>query len=117
MHYPGIPNPVVVHRHPYPTRFHGTIPVRPVFSFPYVRQPHNVLMPSAFSGAEFAQSDGIFRRPTVDGGGIFNRVLSGPDGLGALPLGITTQALAVTAVAAVAGYAGMRIYLQRKGRR
>lgn len=112
MHYPGIPNPVVVHRSPYPTRFHGTSPVRPVFGFPYVRSPHNVLMPSAFSGAAFSQSSGIFRRPTIDGGGIFNRVLSGPS-LGALPLGVTTQQLAVFGVAGVVGYVGMRLYLTK----
>lgn len=92
---PGIINPVVPRIHPYPTRYHGTITVLPTFSLPYVRSVQNVLMPSAFGIPLPAQ------KPT--------------DALGALPEG-TTQGIAVGALAAVAGYVGMRLYLKRSNR-
>jgi hypothetical protein len=46
----GVPNPRVARIHPYPTRYHGTITVRPTFAFPYVRSVHRVMMPSDFHG-------------------------------------------------------------------
>lgn len=38
--YHGVPNPYVPHRHPYPTRYHGTILAAPRFSLPYVEYPY-----------------------------------------------------------------------------
>jgi len=103
--YPsGVPTPYTMHVHPYPTRFHGGIWRRPAFGFPWVRQPFNVTRPSQSAyppppvtpplmtpggpvGA-WDTGDGVFRRPRVDGGGIFNEV----SGLGrALGMSATTM--------------------------
>lgn len=47
--YPaGVPSPLTVHVHPYPTRYHGTINTRPVFNLPYVESPHAVFKPDDF---------------------------------------------------------------------
>lgn len=47
--YPaGVPSPLTVHVHPYPTRYHGTINTRPVFTLPYVESPHAVFKPDDF---------------------------------------------------------------------
>lgn len=93
----GVPSPVVTHVHPYPTRYHGGIWTRPVFGLPWVRTPHAVFRPSqmAIKGVGaidptfrplrrselrgmgdllWNTSSGVFRRPKVDGGGIFNDV-------------------------------------------
>lgn len=117
--YEGIPSPFVVRAHPYPSRFHGTSSVRPVFGFPFVRKPHNVLMPNQYKGlgAEIATvptttapdeidypekhigwdtSDGIFRDYEVGGGGLFNNV-SG--------LGMTVDAKSVSLFMVGAGIA------------
>jgi hypothetical protein len=76
-----------MHQHPYPTRFHGGIWRRPDFGMPYVRKPLNVIRPSQMAGlgrvtavGTWDTGDGVFRRPRVDGGGIFNEI----SGLGAL---------------------------------
>jgi len=77
----SVPSPLVMHVHPYPTRFHGGIWRRPAFGFPWVRSPMNVLRPSQMSGlGTWNVGDGVFRRPMLDGGGIFNEI----SGLGAL---------------------------------
>lgn len=77
----GVPSPYVMHQHPYPTRFHGGIWRRPVFGQPYVRQPFNVVRPSQMAGmGTWNTADGVFRRPRVDGGGIFNAI-SGLSGM------------------------------------
>lgn len=44
----GVPSPLTVHVHPYPTRYHGTFATRPVFGFPFMRQPHAVYKPDDF---------------------------------------------------------------------
>ena len=98
MNYPtGVPSPYVMHQHPYPTRFHGGIWKRPEFGLPYVRQPFNVIRPSQMAGVGcgpppaaamsgvtaigmWDTADGVFRRPNVDGGGVFNEI----SGLGAV---------------------------------
>lgn len=38
--YHGVPNPVVPHRHPYPTRYHGAIFSDPQFFLPYRDRPY-----------------------------------------------------------------------------
>jgi hypothetical protein len=38
--YHGVPNPLVPHRHPYPTRYHGTMLWAPRFMLPYVERPY-----------------------------------------------------------------------------
>lgn len=125
MRYPtGVPTPNTMHVHPYPTRFHGGIWRRPVFGFPWVRRPFNIIRPSAravpggvpqtpplidargqvVSGLGCMDADcirqtgrpcppgsrgvgdwdtatGVFRRPLLDGGGIFNEI----SGLGLSP--------------------------------
>lgn len=105
VNYPqGVPSPYVMHQHPYPTRFHGGIWRRPTFGLPYVRQPFNVIRPSqmpeniapAQAGlgrvtaiGKWDTGDGVFRRPRVDGGGVFNEI----SGLGrALGMSATTSA-------------------------
>jgi len=37
--YPGVPNPLVGHTHPYPTRFHGPNWNQPMFGQPWVETP------------------------------------------------------------------------------
>jgi hypothetical protein len=38
--YPGVPNPLVGHVHPYPTRFHGPNWNQPMFTQPWVERPY-----------------------------------------------------------------------------
>lgn len=102
----GVPTPLTVHVHPYPTRFHGGIWKRPVFGLPQVRRPYNTIQPSnMYPSAELSRSatnpyrneglsgcackgglgtlydtgSGIFRVPESDGGGVFNRAIAGTD--------------------------------------
>lgn len=94
--YPrGVPTPLTVHRHPYPTRFHGGIWTRPVFGFPFVHSVQDVFKPDDFYGSQrypdrgapsgrplgalgglVGEGDGIFR-PGGYGGGIFDGNLAG----------------------------------------
>lgn len=59
----GVPSPRTVHVHPYPTRYHGTINTRPMFSLPFQYQPHAVFKPDDFS----RPTDGLGRQPVVSG--------------------------------------------------
>lgn len=90
----GVPSPYTVHVHPYPTRFHGGQWIRPVFGMPWARTPYAVYKPGDLNGfgntddggeirGHVNTSGGVFRRPNVDGGGIFNAI-SGVNGLGQL---------------------------------
>lgn len=36
----GVPNPLVPHVHPYPTRYHGPIFNQPMFTRPFVQNPY-----------------------------------------------------------------------------
>ena len=76
--YPaGLPNPLVRHWHPYPTRFHGSIYTRPVFELPYVLSPSNVAQPGEIAGlGSYDVGCGVFR-PGGYGGGVFDGNLSG----------------------------------------
>lgn len=47
--YHGVPNPLVPHVHPYPTRYHGPIWTMPQATFPYVERPYARV---PFSGAD-----------------------------------------------------------------
>jgi hypothetical protein len=111
MNYPtGVPSPLVTHVHPYPTRFHGGIWKRPVFGMPYVRTPYAVFRPSQMmdglgSSLDFDTANGVFRRPRVDGGGVFNQI----SGLGAT----NAQATAAFVGAAVVTF-GIGMFLLRK---
>jgi len=125
---PGVPNRYIVHRHPYPTRYHGTIYTRPVFDLPYVLRPQGVFRPVNFyaawpPGPQTPQSglgqanintgDGSFRKPRSGGGGIFNSALSG--GVG--QTSDTTKLLVFFGAAAVVGvgtYYGLRAMKGRK---
>jgi hypothetical protein len=51
--YHGVPNPLVPHLHPYPTRFHGPILDVPMATFPYVETPY-ARVPFAGAPAEAA---------------------------------------------------------------
>lgn len=113
----GVPSPYTVHVHPYPTRFHGGQWIRPEFGLPYVRTPYAVYKPSDLNGlgnddergvqrGRVNMRGGIFRRPNVDGGGIFNAV-SGVSGLGGVSEGAAAF-LAGAAVAFVATYVVIR---------
>jgi hypothetical protein len=104
--YPtSIPSPYITHVHPYPTRFHGGIWKRPVFGLPWVRQPLNVLRPSQMMGiGEWDVGTGVFRRPDVDGGGLFNEI----SGLG----DVTTTGAKFLGAAALAF--GVVYFLARK---
>lgn len=46
--YRGVPNPLVPHLHPYPTRYHGPIYDVPQATFPYRERPYAV---APFAGA------------------------------------------------------------------
>lgn len=88
--YPrGVPSPRTVHVHPYPTRFHGSINTRPMFSLPFKYQPQSVFKPDDFSREpppvtttqglgtlQYNTRRGIFR-PGGYGGGIFDGDISG----------------------------------------
>lgn len=84
--YPrGVPSPRAVHVHPYPTRYHGSINTRPMFSLPFQWQPHAVFKPDDFNregpvqglGAlQYNTGRGIFL-PQGYGGGIFDENISG----------------------------------------
>ncbi len=48
--YPrGVPSPFATHVHPWPTRYHGPIYTRPVFTFPYETAPQAVFKPDDFN--------------------------------------------------------------------
>lgn len=49
----GVPNPLIGHVHPYPTRFHGPIFNQPQFGQPYRQRPYGVA-PYAGIGADAA---------------------------------------------------------------
>jgi len=90
--YPqGVPNPYIMHRHPFPTRFHGGIWTRPVFGFPLMPRTTSVMVPGyditngtaglgrvpvrrAMAGWNVGQ--GIFK-PGGYGGGVFDGNISG----------------------------------------
>lgn len=46
---PGVRSQYEVHVHPWPTRFHGPIYTRPMFTAPYVQSPQAVFKPDDFS--------------------------------------------------------------------
>lgn len=66
--YDGVPNPMVPHRHPYPTRYHGTNFRQPEAVFSYRDRPYWL-----------AHDPNVIRRPPSMAGSV------GPDGLGAVP--------------------------------
>lgn len=86
----GVPSPRVVHVHPYPTRYHGTINTRPMFNLPFQYQPHAVFKPDDFNREppppnvgtqglgtlQYNTGRGIFL-PPGGSGGIFNSNLAG----------------------------------------
>lgn len=84
--YPrGVPSPRTVHVHPYPTRYHGSINTRPMFSMPFQWAPHAVFKPDDFNREgpmqglgtlQYNTGRGIFL-PQGYGGGIFDENLSG----------------------------------------
>lgn len=111
----GVPSPLTVHVHPYPTRYHGGIWKRPVFGLPAVRRTYNTVRPSdmypsaglarsatnqyrvprpelAGMGSLFDTDSGIFRDPQSDGGGLFNRAISGDDAVEKKPSGLPPAA-------------------------
>jgi hypothetical protein len=74
--------------HPYPTRYHGGIWVRPEFGLPYVMNP--LFVPREVNGeialqGEPVTDDGVFRNPTAGGGGVFNQSLSGDSSSSLVP--------------------------------
>lgn len=88
---PGVPSPYAMHVHPYPTRFHGAIYTRPVFSGRMIASPQDVFTSSynidrnmpqpTLSGLGAVQSqwdtgEGIFK-PGGYGGGVFDGDISG----------------------------------------
>lgn len=95
--YPaGVPNPFVMHVHPYPTRFHGAIYTRPVFGFPQIATASSVFIPprdidmqpdyppngySGLGALAYNVGEGIFR-PGGYGGGVFDGNLAGAPSLG-----------------------------------
>jgi hypothetical protein len=54
--YPGVPNPLVGHVHPYPTRFHGPNWNQPMFTQPWVERPY---AQAPFTGLGDAVSDAM----------------------------------------------------------
>ena len=112
MNYPSsIPSPYTMHQHPYPTRFHGGIWRRPVFGTPYVRQPLNIVRPSQMAGfGVWDTGVGVFRRPRVDGGGIFNAISADAAAASSSALSPTTAAYVG---GAVLGF-GLMFFLFRK---
>lgn len=98
---PGVPSPYAMHVHPYPTRFHGAIYTRPVFSGRMIASPQDVFTSSYNIDRNIAQptlsglgdtvgegmlwetGQGIFK-PGGYGGGVFDGDISG---LGSLSAG------------------------------
>lgn len=89
--YPrGVPTPRTVHVHPYPTRYHGTINTRPMFSLPFQWQPHAVFKPDDFNREQPMQGLGTLQYntgrgiflPGGYGGGIFDENISGTGSTG-----------------------------------
>src|SRR6267154_2406625 len=90
----GVPTPYTVHVHPYPTRFHGAIYTRPVFSGRKIARTQAVFTPSYNIDRNIAQpilsglgetvgegmlwetGQGIFK-PGGYGGGVFDGDISG----------------------------------------
>lgn len=102
----GVPSPYTVHVHPYPTRHHGGQWIRPEFGMPWARAPYAVYKPGDLNGLGedqmFNVRGGVFRRPSVDGGGVFNSI-SGAVGLGGVGEG-TAAFLGGAAIAFVLTY-------------
>ncbi len=91
---PGVPSPYAMHVHPYPTRFHGAIYTRPMFSGRMIAQPQDVFTPGYDTDRHIAQptlsglgetvgegmlwetGQGIFK-PGGYGGGVFDGDISG----------------------------------------
>jgi hypothetical protein len=90
--YEGVPNPVIPHVHPYPTRYHGPIWQYPNAGLPYVTTPY-----ARAPYAGFGSPDGL--------GGCACKGLAGsPDGLGDPMLCATTgSSLMDAAVGAAIG--------------
>lgn len=59
----GVPNPLVPHVHPYPTRYHGPIFNQPQASLPYLVNPYAV---PPFSGMGAYSTDGSLAGPADD---------------------------------------------------
>jgi hypothetical protein len=111
--YPhGVATPLQAHVHPYPTRFHGAIYTRPVFGFPYVRNPHAVFKPNDFhdfytgnptmnglGALQFTTRRGVFG-PGGHGGGVFQTAQT--MGFGQDTIDTQAQAADVVAQAAAA---------------
>jgi hypothetical protein len=74
--YQGVPNPLVPHRHPYPTRYHGPIWVQPEAIFSYRPRPYWI-----------AHDPNVVRRMPGPSPNIRMYDMSGtePDGLGDAP--------------------------------
>lgn len=95
----GVPTPFVMHRHPYPTRFHGAQYERYVFGAPVIARPQDVFTPSYNMNREIPQptlsglgatvgegrlwneGEGIFK-PGGYGGGVFDGDISGLGSIG-----------------------------------
>ena len=100
----GVPSPYAMHVHPYPTRFHGAIYTRPVFSGRMIASPQDVFTPSYNIDRHIAQptlsglgetvgegmlwdtGQGIFK-PGGYGGGVFDGDISGLGSLSSIRKG------------------------------
>ena len=82
----GVPTPYLVHVHPYPTRFHGSIYTRPEFGLPAVVEVQNTIKPSdmdpsmRLSYSATNQYQGAMQGSDCGCGGVGQS----PDGMGTL---------------------------------
>lgn len=102
--YQGVPNPVVPHVHPYPTRYHGPVFMTPQATFSYRDRPYTVPVPPRSMGAS-PDGLGACCPGCADGSGCEGTGAS-PDGLGGVPLlqSMTGNTMVDAALGAITGW-------------
>lgn len=80
--YHGVPNPLIPHTHPYPTRFHGPVYGVPRFDLPYQQQSWNAPSGLVSPGAGCMSCSGFLGLGDVSASASFNLSAGGGSGSG-----------------------------------